>query len=83
MNNKRRLALKEANQLLWTAYNIVSSVLDQENDVLENIPENLQNSERYETAENAIDHLEDAKECLEDANTNIASALEHIDAARN
>ena len=51
MNNKRRDLLKLAVQLLERASGYVSQALDAEQDCLDNMPENLQSSERYEKME--------------------------------
>lgn len=51
-------------------------MLEEENDYLDNIPENMQSGERYETAENAVSSLEDAVSSLEEAMDSIASATE-------
>ena len=53
---------------------MVSSVLDEEEDAFDNIPENLQGSERYEKTEDAID-------CLNDASENIDAAIEKLNEA--
>lgn len=71
MNNKQRKRLKEAKTYLDNALNIVSTIKDEEQDKLDNTPENLQNSERYTTMENAIDELEEAIESIEQASENI------------
>lgn len=54
MNNKRRSTLNDALKLLEEASNIVSQVLDEEQDSFDNIPENLQDSDRYSKAESAV-----------------------------
>lgn len=68
MNNYKRDLLKDANTLLKKASDLISRVLGEEEDCLDNMPENLQASEKYERMEDAIDKLE--------------SAIEHIDTAR-
>ena len=60
MNDKRRKRLSEASALLSRASNIISDVLDEEQDCLDNMPENLQYSDRYENMEAAVDRLNDA-----------------------
>lgn len=45
----------------------LESILYDEESYMENIPENLQNSERYYAAEEAVDNLENAMNCLDDA----------------
>ncbi len=60
MNDKRRKRLSEASSLLSRASDIISDVIDEEQDCLDNMPENLQYSDRYESMEAAIDRLNDA-----------------------
>lgn len=74
MNNQKRNKLKLAREYLSKASDIVSDVLDDENDSLDGMPENLQYSDRYERMEAAISKLEDglnnieaADECLSEA----------------
>ena len=74
MNNKRRELLKSAIVLLDRASSIVSNALDQEQDCLDNMPENLQMSERYENMEVAVDCLEEAVSHLDDAKNRIEEA---------
>ena len=74
MNNKRRELLKSAIILLDRASSIVNNALDQEQDCLDNMPENLQMSERYENMEAAVDCLEEAASHLDDARSRIAEA---------
>lgn len=74
MNNQKREKLKLARGFLSKASDIVSNVLDDEQDCLDNMPENLQYSDKYERMEAAISKLEDglnnieaAEECLDEA----------------
>lgn len=76
MNNKRRDLLKAALQLLDNAYNYVSKALDAEQDCLENMPENLQLSEKCEKMEAAIDSLESAIDSIDNAKESIEAAVE-------
>ena len=59
--------LKRTSALLGTASGLVSTALEQEEDALDNMPENLQGSERYEKIEAAVDLLNDASECIDSA----------------
>lgn len=59
--------MKRASALLRTASGLVSTALEQEEDALDNMPENLQGSERYEKIEAAVDLLNDASECIDSA----------------
>ena len=74
VNNQRRDLLKRATGLLNTASSLVSTVIDGEEDALDNVPENLQGSERYEKIENALD-------CLNEASENIDAAIEKLNEA--
>ncbi len=75
MNNKRREILRNAVRFLDSASNLISNALEQEEDCLDNMPENLQMSDRYETMEAAIDHLEDASSLLDEAKDKIGEAI--------
>lgn len=59
--------LKRASALLETASGLVSTALEQEEDALDNMPENLQGSERYERIESTVDLLNDASESIDSA----------------
>lgn len=75
MNKQRRLNLKEASSYLEKALQIVSRAKDEEQDSLDNLPENLQDSDRCTIMENAIDALEDAINNIEQASESINNAL--------
>lgn len=75
MNKQRRIRLKEANSYLDCVMQIVYSVKDEEQDSLDNLPENLQSSERCTIMEDAIDALEEAIENIEQASESINNAL--------
>ena len=49
--------------------------LHNEQDAMDNIPENLQATERYERMEDVVDSLNDALEKIEDAKGHIQSVL--------
>ena len=74
MNNKRRESLKTALQYLDRAFEIISAVEEEEQDALDNMPENLQYSERYERSEYSVDCLGDARSSVEDAKEKIEEA---------
>jgi len=42
---------------------------------MDNCPENLQGTDRFEAMENAVENLNDAVEKLEDAKSNIEAAI--------
>ena len=71
MNNKRR---KEIANTIRQIENVVSSILADEEEAFDNMPESLQGSERGDISQeaqgnlsSAIDALEEAIICLEDA----------------
>ena len=75
MNNKRRDRLEKANAYLSDANSIIDTIHDEEEDSLYNMPDNLQNSDRYEQMENCVDLLSGAIECIEDAINKISEAI--------
>lgn len=75
MNKNRRLKLTLARSYLEKAVSIVEAAKDEEQDCIDNLPENLQNSERCTIMEDAVDELEEAID-------NIESAIENIDKAK-
>lgn len=62
--------------MLERAASLTKTVLDEEGDCLDNIPENLQTSERYEAIERAVDNLEEAVSQIETAQERIEEAME-------
>lgn len=75
MNNKKRSVLKQAMFLLERVSDYVSQIEEDEQDALDNMPENLQSSDRYEKMENAIDKLEEAINGIDEVKENIESAM--------
>ncbi len=75
MNVKRRGRLRDAMRLLDSVAHIVDSVCDKEQDCVDNYPENLQGSERFEQMESAVDSLNDALEKIDEAKGHIESAI--------
>lgn len=73
MNADRRSRVIKAKQLLEEAKDILEEALNEEDEYRDNIPENLQNSERYEQSEaysdvmdSAINEISSAIESLEE-----------------
>lgn len=65
MNKIRRKEIAKAIELIEQAREILEAVNDEEQEALDNMPENLQGSERYEYSEECISTLEDAIEALD------------------
>lgn len=74
MNKKRRDRLKTAMLYLEKASDIISEAFEQEQDCMDNMPESLQDSERYEVMEQAADNMEDALSSIDDAIAKIENA---------
>lgn len=76
MNKERRKQLLKANDLLQEAKSIISSVRSDEEMALDNIPENLQDSERYNTMSDNVDDLSDIFDDIEDIIDNISEVVD-------
>lgn len=74
MNDNRRKNLKRALSMLESANQIISQAADQEQDSLDNLPESLQSSERYEKMEDAVSLLESAIEDIDSASDKLRDA---------
>ena len=66
MNKVRRQKIGDAVLHIQSAERILSSVMDDEQDAMDNMPENLQESERYSTMEDAVDCLDDVISTLDE-----------------
>lgn len=75
MNETKRRSLREALSLISRAIIITEGVCDKEQDALDNCPENLQSTDRFEAMESAVENLNDAVEKLEEAKSNIEAAI--------
>ena len=72
VNQKRRRKLATAKDSLNHVDAILNAVLDEESDSLNNWPESLEGTDRYQESEAACD-------CLEDALSMVADATEILD----
>ena len=75
MNNTRRKELQKLLERIEDLKTDLESVKSEEEEYFENIPENLQSSERYDLSERSITSMEDALSSLEDANQSIDEIL--------
>jgi hypothetical protein len=73
MNNDRRKTINRAIGMMQEAMALIESALDEEQGTYDNMPENLQNSERGGASQSAIDNLES---CLNDVESAIGYAEE-------
>jgi t-SNARE complex subunit (syntaxin) len=76
MNKARRKAIEKVVSDLYDIQSAVEELRDEEQEYLDNISENLQGSERYELAEQALENLNSAYDSIEEA----ASYLEEAGA---
>jgi len=84
MNAQRRKSIQQVIDILYKAQDIISeanweidSIKDEEQEAYDNLPENLQYSEKGEKMEEAIDNLDNAHENnLEDDIQDIIDYLE-------
>lgn len=74
MNKSRRKKLAEASEMISQASSIIESVMDEEHEAYDNLPESIMDGERGEKMEQAIEFLESAISDLESAVENIDSA---------
>lgn len=84
MNNTRRRRINELktqidfiNNQLKDASKRLSSILNEEQDAFDNMPEGLQNSCRGMCSEDAIDSMEEVSDNLDDA-IDVAGEMERI-----
>lgn len=75
MNKKRRELLKSAKPFLSQAASIIERAAEQESDCLDNMLESLQDTDRYEKMEKAVENLEAALEHIENAQDCIDEAI--------
>lgn len=75
MNKPRRDSLRCAIDLLKRAESTIERVCDEEKDCMDNVPENLQSSDRFIAMEKAVDYLEDAIGSIQEAASNVECAI--------
>lgn len=75
MNGKRREKLRRASEYLGFAKELIEKALDEEQDTLDNLPENLSESDRAAKMENAVDSLEDASSGIDDVLDSVREAM--------
>lgn len=75
MNNRRRDRLKGVLTSLENAQNTIEAVTDQEEDALDNIPENLMDSEMYDKIDEAVENLNAAQDKLQETIESIERAM--------
>lgn len=76
MNKARRKALDEVISKIEEAKELLENLQAEEEEYRDNMPENLQGSERYEAADAAVDNMSSAVDALDEATSSIESAQE-------
>ena len=76
MNKVRRKALDEVISKIEEAKELLENLQAEEEEYRDNMPENLQGSERYEAADAAVDNMSSAVDALDGAISSIESAQE-------
>lgn len=76
LNQARRGEIAKVIDRLEDIKQDVSYILGDEQDCLDNMPENLEGSERFASMEQAVDNLEDAVSGIEDAIDSLNKASE-------
>jgi hypothetical protein len=76
MNDVRRKEIRRALSLIGEAKGIIEVVLTQEQDDFDNLPDDVQDGEDGQRAEDAVDALERAAMCCDDAITACEEAIQ-------
>ena len=76
MNNSRRKQLEEISSKISDIKDELESVMCDEEEYRDNMPENLRNSERYEQTDAACSEMQDALDSLDSAISSIDTARE-------
>lgn len=76
MNKARRKELSRAVELLEEAQSIIESCRDEEQEYMDNMPENLQESEKYYAAEEAVNNMDEAYDKIDEVINSVESAME-------
>lgn len=76
MNKARRKALDEVISKIEEAKELLENLQAEEEEYRDNMPENLQGSERYEATDAAVDNMSSAVDALDEAISSIESAQE-------
>lgn len=75
MNAKRRKRIQDTLNILSEQLELLEELKAEEQEYVDNIPENLQGSERYEAAEEAAYNLEEAYDLVNDAIEKLEEAM--------
>ena len=76
MNRQRRDIIKSAREHLNDAQQLVEMAYNEESDALDNMPESLEGTKRYEKMEMTVEMLEDVSSLIDEAIEKIDETLE-------
>ena len=76
MNKERRKSLREIQSKLESLGQDLEALKDEEEEYRDNMPENLQESNRYQRADEVCDLLQEALESMDNAYQQIEEAAE-------
>ena len=76
MKNVRRKRIINLSDKLSELKEELEIIAEEEQEYIDNIPENLQNSERYERADEALSNLNDASDTLDEVIESLLQASE-------
>ncbi len=76
MTEQVKKRLEEIRTRIQSIQDSIYSITSEEEDYMWNIPENLQNSDRYYAAEEAVDNLESASDAVSEADDELGELLE-------
>lgn len=76
MNKLRRKQLSEIQTKLCELRDMIDTVISEEQEAYDNLPESLQEGERGEAMQTAIDAMESAMESCEEAESSLEEAQE-------
>ena len=76
MNNTRRKSIQKIYDRLEELMQDIEALQEEEQDAFDNMPESLQDSERGQTMTEAIDNLESAASCAQEALDYLEEAMQ-------
>lgn len=77
MNNLRRKRIGKLVDILFNVKESFESIAEDEEEYIDNIPENLQNSSRYEEAEEALYNLNEVVSSLDEVLATLSCVIEN------
>ncbi|KMT62696.1 hypothetical protein [Paenilisteria newyorkensis] len=76
MNAKRRKRIQDTLNILSEQLELLEELKNEEQEYVDNVPENLQGTERYEAAEEAAANLDEAYDLVNDVIEKLEEVIE-------